>query len=186
MQMQTDYLAKYLARGGSTAPWMGFHGAREADPRWGNSGLVPDKATVAGGPGHGGGWADPPVLPGHLRGKSDPINPSFIPSWNRGLFREGVFAPTQKEPTIERPSLPGQQDVSLPPGDLRRRESGALLRASNQMQAAALKHEITGSASLHVKLASGLAPVSGVKTKGSLFKEIRLDRAAPPLASTIG
>jgi hypothetical protein len=66
---------------------------------------------------------------------------------------------------------------------LQRREPGALLRASNQMQAAALKHEITGSASLHVKLAAGLAPVSGVKTKGDLFKEVRLDRAPLSLAS---
>jgi len=67
-----------------------------------------------------------------------------------------------------------------------RREPGSLLRAADQRQASALKHEITGSASLHVKLASGLAPVSGVKTKGSLFKEIRLDRAPQPLANTTG
>jgi hypothetical protein len=52
--------------------------------------------------------------------------------------------------------------------------------------AQALKHEITGSASLHVKLAAGLAPASGVKTKGDLFKEIRMDRAPLPLASTMG
>jgi hypothetical protein len=125
-----------------------------------------DAAKVA----HGGGWADPPVLPGHLRGKSDPINPSFIPSWQKGLFREGVFAPPK--------------DRSL--GQEVRREPGSLLRASNQMQASALKHEISGSASLHVKLASGLAPVSGVKTKGDLFKEIRLDRAPVVLSNTMG
>jgi muramidase (phage lysozyme) len=92
----------------------------------------------------------------------------------------------QKAPTIDRPSLPGQQDVSLRPGDLQRREPGSLLRAADQRQAAALKHEITGSASLHVKLASGLAPVSGVKTKGDLFREIRLDRAPLALANTTG
>ena len=92
----------------------------------------------------------------------------------------------QKAPTVERPPLPGQQDVSLRPGDLRRREPGSLLRAADQRQAAALKHEITGSASLHVKLAAGLAPVSGVKTKGDLFREVRLDRAPLALASTTG
>jgi hypothetical protein len=43
-------LAKYLARGGSTAPWMGFHGSREADPRWGNSGLIPEKNDAVAGP----------------------------------------------------------------------------------------------------------------------------------------
>jgi hypothetical protein len=77
-----------------------------------------------------------------------------------------------------------QKDRSL--GQEVRREPGSLLRAADQRQAAALKHEITGSASLHVKLASGLAPASGVKTKGSLFKEIRLDRAPQPLANTTG
>jgi hypothetical protein len=75
---------------------------------------------------------------------------------------------------------PLEQQASL------RREPGSLLRASNQMQASALKHEITGSASLHVKLAAGLAPVSGMKTKGSLFKEVRLDRAPLALANTTG
>src|ERR1700691_5887326 len=36
------------------------------------------------------GWADPATHPA-LWGKSDPINPSFIPSWDKGLFREGIF-----------------------------------------------------------------------------------------------
>ena len=38
MRLQARYLAEYLARGGSTAPWMGFHGRRGADPKWGESG----------------------------------------------------------------------------------------------------------------------------------------------------
>jgi hypothetical protein len=37
------------------------------------------------------GASDPPVAPGHSRGGSDPINPSFFPSWQKGLFREGIF-----------------------------------------------------------------------------------------------
>jgi hypothetical protein len=69
---------------------------------------------------------------------------------------------------------------------LQRRDPGALLRASDQRMAQALKHEVTGSASLHVKLAAGLAPVSGIKTKGELFKEVRMDRAPLTLASTTG
>jgi hypothetical protein len=77
-----------------------------------------------------------------------------------------------------------QKDRSL--GQEVRREPGSLLRASDQRMAQALKHEVTGSASLHVKLAAGLAPASGVKTKGGLFKEVRLDRAPLPLASTTG
>jgi len=100
----------------------------------------------------------------------------------------------QRAPMIERPPLPGQQDVSLRPGDLsrltekrNRHEPGSLLRAADQRQAAAsAKHEITGSASLRIKLASGLVPDGGTKTKGNLFKEIRLDRAPQPLASTMG
>ena len=105
----------------------------------------------------------------------------------------------QKAPTIERPALPptmlpGQQDVSLRPGDLarltergNRPEPGSLLRAADARQAAAsATHKVEGSASLHVKLAAGLAPVGGMKTKGSLFREVRMDRAPLPLASTMG
>jgi hypothetical protein len=132
-------------------------------------------------------------------GKSDPINPTFAPAWQKGLFREGIFdrngfsGPHNRLP-VERPPLPGQQDVSLRPGDLsrlterrNRPEPGSLLHAADQRQAAAsAKHEVTGSASLHIKLAAGLAPASALKTKGNLFKETRLDRAPLPLASTTG
>ena len=99
----------------------------------------------------------------------------------------------QKAPMIERPPLPGQQDVSLPPlhrGDLaklerrNRPEPGALLRAADERQAAVQKHSVSGEASLKIALASGLKPVGGVKSTGSLFKEIRLDRAPLPLAGT--
>jgi hypothetical protein len=116
---------------------------------------------------------------------------------NRGIESEGggydkhQFNPYDKTPWGSMKGLPGQRyDQYGKPveqqASIQRREPGSLLRASNQMQAAALKHEITGSASLHVKLAAGLAPVSGVKTKGDLFKEIRMDRAPLPLASTTG
>ena len=168
-----------------------------------------DKATVAGGPGRSPSGPSADRLghdsPTHssLWGKSDPINPTFGPAWEAGKFREGIFGrngfsgPHNSPVHVERPPLPaGQQDVSLPPlhrGDLarlerrNRPEPGSLLRAADQRQAAAsAKHEVTGSASLHVKLAAGLAPASGVKTKGGLFKEVRLDRAPLPLASTMG
>jgi hypothetical protein len=56
----------------------------------------------------------------------------------------------------------------------------------SQMQAEAIKHSVTGEASLRVSLASGLKPVGGVSTKGDLFREIRLDRAPLPLANTTG
>jgi hypothetical protein len=78
---------------------------------------------------------------------------------------------------------PMEHDVNFRP----RREPGSLLRASNQMQAnASATHKVQGEASLRIKLASGLAPDGGVKNKGSLFKEIRLDRAPLALASTTG
>jgi muramidase (phage lysozyme) len=134
------------------------------------------------------GASDPPVLPGHLTGKSDPINPSFSPSWQKGLFREGIFTPGgfqgphNRPVPVERPLLPGQQDASL-----RRREPGALLKAADARQAAALKHTVSGEASLKIALSSGLKPVGGVKSSGDLFKKIQLDRASPlPLANTTG
>jgi len=130
--------------------------------------------AVAGGPGRSPSGPAPTSISSTLAKHGEALRKMF---GERGL---------QKAPTVERPPLPGQQDVSLRPGDLRRREPGSLLRAADQRQAAALKHEITGSASLHVKLAAGLAPVSGVKTKGDLFREVRLDRAPLALASTTG
>ena len=133
------------------------------------------------------------------------------PAGNPGGDKTGANIPPKINlPPMPRPNVPSNGDVSAAlskhgealrkmfghrgpqrqPGELgqevMRREPGSLLRAADQRQASALKHEITGSASLHVKLASGLAPVSGVKTKGSLFKEIRLDRAPQPLANTTG
>jgi hypothetical protein len=211
MQMQTDYLAKYLARGGSTAPWMGFHGMREADPRWGNSGLVPEKNTSVAGPVAPPKINLPPVapranihIPNVFSGRESSEYPA--PGERSGSQIHGALAKhgaelrkmfgergPQKAP-IERPAVPGEQDVSLRPGDLsrlserrNRPEPGSLLRAADQRQAAAsAKHEVTGSASLHVKLAAGLAPASALKTKGNLFKETRLDRAPLPLASTMG
>ena len=69
-----------------------------------------------------------------------------------------------------------------------RRDPGALLRAADQRQAAvaATTHKVQGEASLRIKLASGLVPDNGAKNKGNLFREIRLDRAPVPLASTMG
>jgi hypothetical protein len=43
--------------------------------------------------------------------------------------------------------------------------------------------KVTGEASLSIKLAGGLAPDGGVKTSGSLFKEIQMDRGAVPYAT---
>jgi hypothetical protein len=107
--------------------------------------------------------------------QGDPTDPAF--DKNKWL----PYSKTPWSPGLHAIDPKKEQQASL-----QRREPGALLRASNQMQANALKHEITGSASLHVKLAAGLAPVSGMKTKGSLFKEVRLDRAPQPLANTTG
>ena len=39
--MQARFVAQYIKRTGSVSPWMGFHGLREADPRWGDAGYVP-------------------------------------------------------------------------------------------------------------------------------------------------
>jgi hypothetical protein len=111
-----------------------------------------------------------------------------------GIFdRNGFYGPHNRLP-VERPVLPGQQDVSLPPlhrGDLARLERrnrpdpGSLLRAADARQAAVQKHSVSGEASLKIALSSGLKPVGGVKSSGDLFKQIRFDRASPlPLAST--
>lgn len=42
IEKQAEWVADYLARGGSTRPWMGYHGPRSADARWGNSGYTPN------------------------------------------------------------------------------------------------------------------------------------------------
>ena len=99
-------------------------------------------------------------------------------------------------PMIERPPLPGQQDVSLRPGDLsrlterlNRPEVGSLLKAGQGagiLGSSSATQKIEGSASLHVKLSARLAPAKGVKATGDLFKEIRMDRAPLPLSSTMG
>jgi len=51
---QTRWVAQYIAKGGSLGAWMGYHGPRNADPRWGNSGYVPPETKVA---------ADTPAAP---------------------------------------------------------------------------------------------------------------------------
>ena len=39
---QARWVAEYLKKtGGNTSPWVGFHGPRDADPRWGDSGYIP-------------------------------------------------------------------------------------------------------------------------------------------------
>ncbi|ACA15678.1 hypothetical protein M446_1152 [Methylobacterium sp. 4-46] len=43
---QVRWVAKYLARGGSTRPWAGYHGPRDPSPRWGNSGYVPEAGAL--------------------------------------------------------------------------------------------------------------------------------------------
>ena len=42
--MQARFVAQYIKRTGSVSPWAGFHGLREADPRWGDAGYVPGPA----------------------------------------------------------------------------------------------------------------------------------------------
>ena len=49
---QARWVAQYLKRGGSLSAWSGFHGPRDANPRWGESGYVPNpQAGEASGPG---------------------------------------------------------------------------------------------------------------------------------------
>jgi hypothetical protein len=45
--VQAEWVAQYLKRTGNTSPWMGFHGPRDADPRWGDAGYNPEKLPVA-------------------------------------------------------------------------------------------------------------------------------------------
>ena len=183
---------------------------------------------------------DPPHAPGRLWGKSDPINPTFLPAWKEGKFREGIFnhngysGPHNVPPSgydkvrahlkmLEKSGFgdrPGREEweklgKGIPWGEprpndnfnpydkktwghlgrpfeqqasLQRRKSGSLLRAADARQAAvgATTHRVLGEASLKVALGPGLIPNGGIKSKGSLFKEIRMDRAPLPLASTTG
>jgi muramidase (phage lysozyme) len=106
------------------------------------------------------------------------FNPWKAKPW--GSIGKNNYGP-EYDPMGNKKDGTGQQ------ASLHRREPGALLRASNKMQAdASATHKVIGEASLRIKLASGLVPDGGAKNKGSLFKEIRLDRAPQPLASTMG
>jgi hypothetical protein len=124
---------------------------------------------------------------------------------NRSIDREGGYNKPQFDPTTpkpwgyehywdprhprERPDEPPgltvprlhDQEASL------RREPGSLLRGATEAGitgSSSAVHRVEGEASLKIKLAGGLAPDGGVKNKGPLFKEVRLDRAPTPLAST--
>lgn len=44
---QARWVAQYIAKGRSLRPWAGYHGPRDADPRWGDSGYRPTKAAAA-------------------------------------------------------------------------------------------------------------------------------------------
>jgi hypothetical protein len=52
---QARWVANYL-KTHSTGAWMGYHGPRNADPRWGDSGYVPSKSTAPE-------TANPPPVP---------------------------------------------------------------------------------------------------------------------------
>ncbi len=182
MQMQTDYLAKYLARGGSTAPWMGFHGAREADPRWGNSGLIPEKNVAVAGP----------VAPSTAAPRANIHIPNvYSQSGESSEYpakgeTSGALA-KHGEALRKMFGHRGAQRKDGALGQEVRREPGSLLRAADARQAAVQKHAVRGEASLKIALASGLKPVGGVKSSGNLFKQIQLDRASPlPPANTTG
>jgi hypothetical protein len=44
---QARWVARYIKRTGNLSPWAGYHGNRDADPRWGDSGYVPSSADKA-------------------------------------------------------------------------------------------------------------------------------------------
>ncbi len=54
---QARWVAQYLARGGSLGAWAGFHGPRDANPRWGESGYVPNPQAGEGSGPAGSGFA---------------------------------------------------------------------------------------------------------------------------------
>jgi hypothetical protein len=67
--LQADWVARYIKSGRSLGAWMGYHGARAADPRWGESGYeLPAelKKTIPDAPPRKGGF--------HYH---DPNNPIF-------------------------------------------------------------------------------------------------------------
>jgi hypothetical protein len=121
--------------------------------------------------------------------QGDPTDPAF--DKNKWL----PYSKTPWSPGLHAIDPHKEQSVSLRPGDLaklserrNRPEPGSLLRAADQRQAAvaATTHRVSGEASLKVALGPGLIPNGGIKSKGSLFKEIRMDRAPLPLANTMG
>jgi hypothetical protein len=113
----------------------------------------------------GAGWGDPPS---HSRGYSDPINPSFIRSWDKGLFNEGVFAhgpgapmelPGAKPPQAVGEGLGYDNAVGLRNMALRRR--GHALHILDHMDKGPppgpiVIHDMTGG-SVHVSVSRHLA-----------------------------
>jgi hypothetical protein len=81
---QARWVAEYIKRTGDTSPWMGYHGPRNADPRWGDSGYVPSTPS-------------PAATNGRYPGRTIPGR--NIPSWANpydSVFDSDYMDPSQK------------------------------------------------------------------------------------------
>jgi hypothetical protein len=82
---QARWVAEYIKRGGSLSPWRGYHGNRQADPRWGDAGYIPK--TAGGAPAGHFHIKDPSGIhtypaPGEKVHASEPKN---APAWWSGV-----------------------------------------------------------------------------------------------------
>ena len=107
ISLQADWVAKYLKRtGGDTSPWMGFHGKRDADPKWGDSGYNPAEPTAAATPAS----APPPTAKPSTQGMSTTggMSPSGGP-WIVG--HDGKRYATDKDGAVDYHVPPASQDT---------------------------------------------------------------------------
>jgi hypothetical protein len=182
--LQAYWVANWLKKhGGNTSQWMGYHGLRNADPKWGESGY--DPRNIPGYKAATG--AEPPAAaaPGHAPAASDFRSKLDSGAYDAPGFGTKAAASAFKMPArpvtsspFHMPSRPGHGDAAS--------QEASLLRASRQAQAGS--STLKGEARLTVELAGGLRPSRGAQTSGNLFSEIKIQRGASPtsLASSEG
>jgi hypothetical protein len=174
--LQAYWVANYLKSHG-TGAWMGFHGLRNADPRWGESGYdaskIPGYKEVTG--------KDPPPAPTGA-GPGAPGHIDSVSEFRKKLDSGQFDAPGFGTKAFTMPHRPGHAPA---PYDSSIGKEASLLRASRQANGSS---KVSGEARLSIELAGGLRPSRGVENKGSLFKEIAITRSSSPtsLASSEG
>lgn len=107
--LQAAWVAKYISQGRSLRPWAGYHGPRDADPRWGNSGYeapssAPSDQAAAkrNGDAASAASAEAPIVARH-NGGPVPMPKGWPPKPSTNPF--GGFDPDAMRPLFAPPAL---------------------------------------------------------------------------------